>query len=80
MQRFLVRAGVKLLLEFLAGGILDGDIADPADAEAFCQPFQRLFAVFRVDDGEFQAGRATVQNENIVRHEWFLIGEKTARF
>ena len=69
VQRFLVRAGVKLLLEFLAGGVLDGDIADAADAQAFGQTLERLVAVFRVDDGEFQAGRATVQNENIVRHE-----------
>ena len=74
VQRFLVRAGVKLLLEFLAGGVLDSDIANPADAEALGQPLERLFAVFRVDDGEFQAGRATVQNKNIVRHERFPVG------
>ena len=74
VQRFLVRAGVKLLLGFAACGGLDGDIADPANAQTFGQAFERLLAVFRVDDGEFQAGRATVQNKNIVRHERFPVG------
>ena len=69
VQRFLVRAGVKLLLNLATGGVLDGDIADAADAQAFGQTLERLLAVFRVDDREFQAGRAAVQNKNIVGHD-----------
>ena len=71
-QRFLVLTGVQRFFEFVALGVLDGDVADAADTEAFSEAFQRLVAVLRVDDGKFQAGRAAVQDKNVVGHDDFL--------
>ncbi|EHM55975.1 hypothetical protein HMPREF9080_00224 [Cardiobacterium valvarum F0432] len=71
-QRFLVRTGIQRFFEFVALGVLDGDVADAADTEAFSEAFQRLVAVLRIDDGKFQAGRAAVQDKNVVGHDDFL--------
>ena len=71
-QRFLVRTGIQRFFELVALGVLDGDVADTADTEAFSEAFQRLVAVLRVDDGKFQAGRTAVQDKNVVGHDDFL--------